>query len=190
MTRRPGLTLPELIVSIFVLALAVGVIGNLYIGATRFSRDEQLRIDVGENVARVFAVMDETMRQGKTVLVNATIGAVTYTTNTDTLVFTMPSIDVTDALSPVDTDTVVIVPDTTVSGNQRLRMIIDPHANSTREALDRVLVERVKDVYFRYNTPIATNATAVTATLTFEQTVSGRPFTRATILYAAFRNHL
>jgi type II secretory pathway pseudopilin PulG len=185
---RPGTTLIELLITILVLAIIVTIVGNVYIGSSRFTRDEQLRIDVGENAARIFSTTDQTLRQAKAVLANASLSGTNYTTDTDTLVFSLPSL-VGGQPSPVEIDTGVIQVDTSLPDNPRLRLLIEPDATSEREAADRILIEQVKDVYFRYTSPIPTNSTVVTVTVTIEELVNNRSFSRANLLYASFRNH-
>lgn len=190
MKFRSGLTLVEMLITIFILGIIVIIISNLFIGSTRFARDEQLRIDVGENAARIFSTTDETLRQGKQVLTDATINSVLYTTDADTLVFALPSlVGGKPSGFDDDIDLCVILLDTTVSNNTRLRLIIEPDGVSEREPVDRTLIEQVKDVYFRYTNTNPSLATAVTVTVTVEEQVNNRPFTRANILYASFRNH-
>lgn len=197
MSIRPGITLPELLVGIFVLGLIVVVIGNLYIGSSQFNRDEQLRIDVGENAARVFANIDPFLRQAKQVLANATINSTLYTTSTDTIVFSLPSI-INGTPSQTYTDTGVITPDTSIATIQRLRLIVVPYdddsdpandaTDSTRSAQDRIVVEHMQDIYLRYNTPIATDATGVTITVNIKKTINQKSYVRSNVLYATFRN--
>lgn len=198
MTQRPGISLPELLVSIFVLGIVVVVIANLYIGSSRFTRDEQLRIDVGENAARIFTTLDPILRQGKRVVSNATINSINYTTDTETIVFAVPSI-INGTPSQTVEDLAVVTPEPPVNGNIRLRFVLEPFdddadpgndaSDSTRPAEDRIVTERVRDLYLRYNEPIATDATGVTMTVTFEHLVNQKPFIRANVLYATFRNH-
>ncbi len=186
---RPGTTLPELLVSIFVIGLIVVVVGNLFVGSSRFSREEQFRIDVGENAARVLSTMDETLRQAKNILVSATVSGTNYSTGTDTLVFTLPSIQPDGQLSATAIDTAAIVLDPSVAGNTRLLLKLDPDASSTRPAADRPLVEHIKDVYFRYTTPTPSNATAVSVIVMTGQIINNLEYTRANILSIVLRNH-
>ncbi len=188
MTRRPGITLVELMISIAVLGLIVVVVSNLFVSTNQFTRNEQSRIDVGENVVRVFSAMDEAMRQTKNVLASATINGTAYASDSDTFVFSLPSIEGGE-LASFDIDSGVITLDTSVTGNPRLRLIIEPNALSSRTAVDQIVAEHVKDVYFRYTTAVPADATAATATVVIEKDLNNRAFARTNILYATFRNH-
>lgn len=162
------------------------------------TRDEQLRIDVGENTARVFAVIDPVLRQAKRVVSNATINSTNYTTDSQTIVFALPSI-INGTPSQTVEDFAVLTPDTSVSGNNRVRLIVEPYdddadpaddaTDSTRSPENRIVLERVRDAYLRYNSALATDSTGVSLTVTIEQTVNNQPYVRANVLYATFRNH-
>ncbi len=182
---RRGVTLPELLVNMFVFVLLGGVIASIYLSSGRFTGNEQLRIDVDVSANRVLTVMDQTLRQGKAVLAQyPTSGSPTYTTGDTALVLALPSTLVNGTLSATDEDAAVFYLD-----NGELKLMLDAHANSTRTDQTRTITTNVRDLYFRYNTTSPTSATAVTATITTEKTVLSRPYTQASILNVTFRNH-
>lgn len=180
-----GVTLPELIVSMFVFVLLGGVIVSIYLSSGRLTSNEQLRIDVDVSANRVLTVMDQTLRQGKAVLAQyPTSGSPTYTTGDSTLALSLPSILSNGTLSSTDEDSAVFYLD-----NGELKLLIDAHANSTRTDQTRTVTSNVRDAFFRYNATTLTSATAVTATITTQKTVLGKPYTQASILNITLRNH-
>ncbi|MBI3572663.1 MAG: prepilin-type N-terminal cleavage/methylation domain-containing protein [Candidatus Kerfeldbacteria bacterium] len=195
MIRRRGLTLIELLISMFVMGVVIIIIGNLFIGSSQFATDEQGRIVTGENASRIFANLDQTIRQGTAVLASATINSITYTSGDTTLVFSAPTPLTDGSLSSTLTDTLVVTLDASNANNQRLTLVTSanqtgcPTNCSTRLSGTTTLTTGVKDVYFRYNNDTITSATDVTVTMRTISTVRGREFNQINIIHATFRNH-
>ena len=185
--KHRGLTLVEALIGVFIIALVFTTVGNIFVASNEFTRDEQNRILVGEQAVRLFSTVDETLRQAKAVLASTAIGS-GYTTDEDTLVFTLPALLNDETLSATDVDTGVLTLDTNQAGNTKLRILLEPHGTSQRQALDQTVVERVKDVYFRYNNVTPSLANAVTVTVTVEKSTSKKTYQQTNILYATFRN--
>lgn len=188
-THRSGLTLVELLITITILGFIVVTVGSIFIDTSRFSSDEQLRIDVGESASRVIGPLDVALREGKAVLASAVINGTTYTTDADTVVFSLPSIDGGGATIPTIDDTAVITLDGSNAANPIARLIISPTSGTFRQAQDGSAVDHVKDLYIRYTTDNPIDAQALTVTVQVAKDLRLRTFTRSNILYAVFRNH-
>lgn len=174
-------------ISIFALGFVTTIASTLFIDSTRFVRDEGQRIVVGENAGRVFTVLDPVLRQAKEVLDSVTIDGTEYSTGTTTVVLSLPSLLSDGSLSASDTDTAVITHDTSQADYPVIRYLLDPAPTSTRASLNQVVVEKAKDLYFRYTT--AAPITGLTMTIAVADTVAGRSFTKTIVLYGTFRNH-
>jgi hypothetical protein len=184
---RPALSLIESLIAIFITGLIFAVVANIFVASNSFNKSEEDRVVVGEQTARLFSVVDQTLRQGKAILASATVNGTLYTTDDDTMVFTIPTLLNDGSLSGSEVDTAAIALDTTQSGNTKLWLSLDPHANSDRAVIDRSQVERVKDFYIRYNTSSPANATAASLTVTVERGTT-TAYRQTNILYATFRN--
>ncbi len=186
---RRGLTLIELLISIAIIGVVVVIVGSIFINTSQFGSDEQLRIDVGESASRVLGPLDAILREGKEIQSSAVIGGTTYTSDHDTIVFTLPALDAGGATIAGVSDVAVITLDTTNANNYILRLIVDPASGTFRQRQNGLAVDHVKDLYIRYTagTPVAAQAITLTARITKE--LRNRTFTRTNILYAVFRNH-
>lgn len=185
----PGFTLFELLITISIMGMVVIVVSSLFISTNQFNRDEQLRIDVGEDASRVLGPLDRVLREGVQIVTSADIGGTTYTTGTSTVVFSLPSIDGTGATIIGTNDTAVLTFDTSSADNLGIRLLVDPADNTYRPSQNTMVVDRVKDFYLRYTTDAPTASTTIGATVQVTKSVRGRAFTRTNILYAILRNH-
>lgn len=187
--NRPGFTLFELLITISIMGIVVIVVSSLFISTNQFNRDEQLRIDVGEDASRVLGPLDRVLREGMQIMASADIGGTTYTTGTSTVVFSLPSIDETGATITGTSDTAVITLDASIATNPGIRLLISPAANTYRPSQNSITVDHVKDFYLRYTTDTPTASTTVSAMVQVTKTVRGRAFTRTNILYVVLHNH-
>src|SRR4029077_6712599 len=105
---------------------------------------EQSRILVGDQATRLFANLNETLRQGKSILTSATINSTVYTTGPTTMVLTLPSI-VSGQPSSTAVDTMAVTFD---SAGSRLMSTMAPDASSSRVGGVATLMTGVSDVYF------------------------------------------
>lgn len=187
--KRPGLTFIELLISLSVLGLIITVASSLFISTGQFSSDEQLRIDVGESAGRVIGPLDQILREAKIVVASAIVDGITYTSDENTLVFTLPSLDSNGATIANADDIGVITLDPTNPNFQTIDLFIRPGNGTFRAAQSGSVVEHVKDLYIRYTDDVPENAQAATLTVQVTKQVRGRTYTRSNILYAVFRNH-
>jgi len=168
-----------------IMTIIILVVVNIFVGTIHFNRDEQSRIDVGDAASRTFSTLDESLRQGKSILTSSAINGTTYTTGDQTVVLTWPSL-VAGSPSASVTDTVVI---TYNAAQQRLVQYISPDATSSRGPSTAILTTNVTDLYFRYTSDNPTASTTVAATIVTGATVNGQPFKQTAILNATLRNH-
>lgn len=182
--RPRGVSLPEVVVSTFVLGVVGLVLVTVSVSASRFTRDEQNRIDVDLSANRVLTVMDEHLRQGKQVLASYTDGVTTYTTSATTLVLSLPSLLSSGTLSSTDVDTAVFF----LNGST-LNLLIDASTSSTRTDRTQPVTDNVQDLYFRYAAPVPTDATALTATVRTQRSLLNQTYTQTSLLYGNLRNH-
>lgn len=182
---RKGLSLIELVISLGIFALIVLVVTNIFIGVFRFNKQEQSRILVGDEATRIFSTIDETLRQGKSILTNATISGTTYTTSNTTVVLTWPSL-IAGSPSATETDTVVL---TYNASTKQIQQIISPDPSSSRTANSGIVMTDAADAFFRYTTDDPTQSTALSLIVLPTATVGQQSFTQPAILYETLRNH-
>lgn len=184
---RRGMTLAELLIGIFVMGIAGWIVYDVYVSAGRFSGSEQNRIEVDVSANRVLTVMDQWLRQAKSVLAQyPTSGPPTYTSGNSAIVLALPTMLVNNTLHATATDIAVFYQD-----GARLKLLIDADesASSTRQDGTREITTNVKDVFFRYNTVAVTSATTATVLLRTERTVLSAPYIQTAMLNITFRNH-
>lgn len=179
-----GFTLLEQLVSISILGGLALIVGTIFISANNFTNDEQQRIQVGETAARVLDTLDDTLREGRSVLVSGVVNSVTYTTSDSVLVLALPSI--IGGQPTADDDIVVVIRDPVTN---TLQQLTEPDTTSARAAGTIQLATGVNDVYFRYTTNDPNLSTAVTALISSTRTANKRDFTRTILLYETLRNH-
>lgn len=184
MTKRPGISLIEQIVTIVIMTGMVIVMVNILISTINFQTEESGRIVVGESAARILATLDDTLREGRVIAATATVNGDTYTTGDDTLVVHLPSVMGGVLTNNVDTVVVRRNPATRV-----LEQLLDPDPSSDRLAGTTQLATDVNDVYFRYTSDDPTTSTTVTVVMTTDQTTHGKTFSRTTLLNETLRNH-
>ena len=190
MIRRPGLTLVELLVSIFAMGLIFLIVTNIYIGTGRFTSAEQTQIDVGTSASRTLSTFDRTLREASDVLTSVVYSGTTYTSGDTTLVITTPSTLSDGTLSLFAADTEVLYLDTSVANNYQIKLITAAlGTGSTRTTGVTTITDGVQDLFFRYNTDDITAASQVTATVRFTKTNGGRTYSNISILNATLRNH-
>lgn len=178
MMRRPGVTLVELIVVITTMAVMAFVIVTMYFASTEVAKGQstgsavQLENFFGQGRMRTL------LQDASSVVVSATLSGTLYTTDGDTVVFTVPSVDAADNLVSGAVDTVVIEY-TGSAPNAYIRAIVAPHASSARPASDSRLAGSVDALQFRYSDATVTEAHYVDVTLR-TRAVSGNHSARST----------
>ncbi len=182
--NRRGITLAELLIGMFVLAIIGTVVYNVYLVVGSFANSEQSRIEVDLSASRILSTVDSTLRQAKEVEGDHSFGGTTRTTGTSVLVFTLPSILLGGDISSDKVDFAALFVE-----NGRLNFQLDPDPVSQRTASTAAVADRVKDVVFRYNTTSAESATAVTVLLQTEKAVAGSSYVQTALLQVTFRNH-
>ncbi|MBI4089785.1 MAG: prepilin-type N-terminal cleavage/methylation domain-containing protein [Candidatus Kerfeldbacteria bacterium] len=185
--NQRGMTLAEMLVGVFVMGIAGWIVYDVYVSAGRFSGSEQDRIEVDVSANRVLTVMDQYLRQAKSVLAQyPTSGAPTYTSGDSAVVLALPTTLAGNTLHASATDIAVFYRNGTA-----LVLLIDADegASSTRTDGTREITANVKDAFFRYNTVAVTSATAATVLLRTQRTVLGAPYTQTALLNVTFRNH-
>lgn len=192
--KRPGLTLTELLISMFIMSIVSLVVVNIFIASGKLTKNEQVHIEVGGNAARIYTSMDGPLREGKAVITSVVYNSTTYTTDEDTLVFTVPSI--VGGNTTNTTDKIIFYVDTANPNNKIIKRVVIPYVdvsvpanNSTRTGGVSTVATGIRDFYLRYYHSDPTLAQTISATITTSQTSNSRNITNAAILYATFRNH-
>lgn len=185
--KRPGLTLPEMMISIVVIGIVMVVCVGAYLTTAKVVRRESDRSTVTLGTGRVLGPLDTLLRQGRAIVTQypPAPGVATVTTGTDALVFTVPSLvgsTLTDA-----NDYITLVRDTTVVENPRLIMTVYPDATSSRTAGETVIATYVADLYLRYPDIDPTAAENLTITVRLNKGTSSET-AETLILNATLRN--
>jgi hypothetical protein len=174
------------------MAIVTMVVITAYTATGRIVGHEVTRSAVVLGSGRVLGPLDELLRQGMNVEAQyPPTGPATITTGDDALVFSLPSLNATDALVPTSKDYVTVFRDTAITGNTRLIMTVypDPSLPSTRTSGSTVLATNVESVYWRYPTVVPTDANVVTTTIRLTKNGRNQTAHQTVILNSTLRNH-
>ncbi|MFH0829373.1 MAG: prepilin-type N-terminal cleavage/methylation domain-containing protein [Candidatus Kerfeldbacteria bacterium] len=182
--NRRGVTLAEMLVAMFTIAVVGIIVYNVYLVAGTFMNSEQIRIEVDLSASRILTTLNDTLRQAKTVESSHDFDGTTHTTSDTVLVFTLPTKLTADSISSDKVDYGALY----VDGSE-LKYVLDPHDDSIRTAGVTSVADRVKEVYFRYNSPTVALRSAVTITLATQHALVGSTYTQYSILNAHLNNY-
>lgn len=190
--KRRGLTLPEMVVSIAIMAMVTTVVITAYVAAGRIVGREIIDSSVVVGSGRVLGPLDELLRQGIDVEAQyPPTGAALVATSDQALVFSVPSLDSGGNVSDTYKDYVTVALDNSISGNTRLLMTVYPDSGlpSSRTNTQTVIATNVAAIYWRYPTVIPTDANLVTTTLRLSRGSQLAVSQQTIILNSLLRNH-
>ena len=190
--KRPGLTLPELVVSIFITGLVVSAAITAYLTVGRIIARESAKSMITLGSGRILGPLDELLRQGINIEAQypPSPEVATVTTGTDALVFSVPSLNASGDATDAAKDYITVVRDTSLANNARLLMTVYPDATlpSTRVAGTTVVATNVLDLYFRFSAVNPTDTTEVATTVRLARTENGQTSTETLLLSSLLRN--
>ena len=144
-SNKAGFTLSELLVvmTLFVI-ISVGMM-TMYSAQFRLSKNEISLTDAQAKVKAVINAVLPYVASANNILTSTVINSVTYTSDTDTLVVSLPTVDNSDEVVEGQSDIVVY----NLSGTDLVR-IIDAQASSKRTDGTKTLLSELDDLDFVY----------------------------------------
>ena len=143
--NKHGFTLAEVIVVIALMAVLSIFLVGIFFANSRFyaSQSDQIRSD--QNSRTIADRMEEYGRVAVSVMATTT----GYTTDSDTVVFRIPSLNGTGQVI-ADTYDVIVFTKDLVNANE-FKWVLSPNAASSRPAIDSTLTEKLQSVSFTYD---------------------------------------
>lgn len=159
-----GVTLVELLVSLAVMVIMGFTMTTLYLASEKVAKRESVGSFVQtENIFGQQRLRDA-LSDGTAIIPSVIIAGTTYTTDEQTLVFHVPSINASGDIVTSTWDTyVVTLQGSTPSAQLILR--VQPDAASSRPAQTSILAANVADLRIRYETATSLASTKVSVTL-------------------------
>lgn len=160
MSNQRGFTLTEMLLVIVLVGVAGSVVVDLFIGQNRIYKLETAELNITNDARTALDDIDNYVRPATRVLADYD----TYTTDAETLVLQIQSVNGANQLVAAAFDHVVFYLDGT-----NLYREVFPHASSARVATVKKLASNVTGLVFSYNNANFTLVTEVTTDLTLEE---------------------
>lgn len=162
--NKKGLTVIELLISMAIFAIVGIIIINILIIQNTSFKEQQIRNKLVSDSMLVFSPVRRYSLHSDAVLESYTFETVEYTTDDDTLALQLPTLNVSGDVVNNEYDYVVF----DFSGDS-LHVIVDPNAQSSRSALNTLLLNNVADVIFRYNSETTSDITRFSFTINLKE---------------------
>lgn len=169
-----GVTVMETLVIIVVMTVIMLLVTQIFALSYDVFYKQGARIEVATDAALAARAIAEAARGATRVVDAATINGTAYASSADTLVLELPSVDAASDIIVASFDMVAFTRDATDPS----LLIVDTEAaaGSARVSGTRVLAEDATALVFRYNDPVITDATRVSALFKNERAVRGASF--------------
>lgn len=148
MKNSKGIGLLEILIAITIAGFGGIYLVRSFVQSQGFFLTEQAKINQGLNINDASTQINESIRSASAIAATNLVGTPTYSSDTDTLVLELPSIDVSGNVINQTFDYIIV----TLEGSnpQRLRKKLFPAAASARKAEDRVLATNVSLLNISY----------------------------------------
>lgn len=167
--QKNGYSILEVLVSIFIIAIIVGILGGMFFVLLRSFLLYSVRDELLTDASRMTDVMADTVRSAYGIEATRTIDTTSFTSGKDTIIVKIASIDQNGDPIPSSFDYMVFTrngADPTL-----VRQITDADPASTRKDQDRVLGHNVSDLTFLYKNGTPETSTDVYGSVTVTKNV-------------------
>lgn len=141
-----------LVEALLATALLIGIItaaSGLYVSAVQSQHSAEVQARVQDMARSVVSQIDQDVKAARSVLGSATVSGTPYQSSSDTLILKIPAVNASGFV-PDGYDTVVYTYD---ASSQGVRVVVSPHAQSTRPPEDRILAaSAIRSLSFAYFT--------------------------------------
>ena len=188
-----GISLVELLIGVSVAGLVGVLLVTLLTQNSRIYTDQNAKITDGITINNSVAKIEETIKSAAAIAAQYQhSGGPLYTTGTNTLVLTQPSINASGVVIENTYDYLVLSADT--QNNKVLRLILYPNAQSSREAQNQVLATNLSLLEFSYYNSLGEAVSPILATriryvMNVNQTISTQTQTSSTSGTVNLRNN-
>lgn len=141
-----GFTLVETLVVITVVAIISIGVTAMYLGQVKITRNEIRTVGTQVNTAAILNSVLSTTNQAQAILDSATVNSVDYTSDSDTVIITLPALD--EDNTPVSGEQDVIVFNKENDGS--LTMTTEAASGSKRDTGVKTLLDEVESLNITY----------------------------------------
>lgn len=158
-----GFSLAEMLIAITLVLLLLGALVGLYQGyGTLFAKQQSL-FTLGYSANTAMTEMGQAVLEANQILASRTISGTTYSTDSDTLVLELPSVDASGMALADDVDHIVFY----ISGSSFYRLS-EPDASSARQAGTKQLSDTLSTLALSYDMSDVTQSSKVTIDITLD----------------------
>ncbi len=144
--RESGFTIIEIVIVLAISSLILLGLMVLYNNYYKVYNSQEATARVVSGSALIGSEIQNTAKQANAILASRNISGTVYTTNSNTVVFSLPAVSNSGSLIPNEYDYVVFY----INGT-KLYKLVSAHANSFRKSNTRQLSDVVGSVNFSYN---------------------------------------
>lgn len=171
-SNQKGVTLLEALVSVSLVVIISLVLMGLFIGHVRISRLVSSNADLLNQRTQLEQDFDRFIHLATRVVDNAIVNGTSYTSDIDTLVLEIPSVDSSGFVIENAFDYLAYYLDP--SDPSSLKVTFAPGAASFRLNIDKSLGTSVDSVQFFYDTPLPLSATKISVKVNLQQPIFGK----------------
>ncbi|MFC1663389.1 type II secretion system protein J [Patescibacteria group bacterium] len=182
--NQRGFTLQEVMVMVFVIGLLSVLVSSVFVASNRVFRIVQASVDLQTDISRIQTLLQRDIR-GAAAVSQYPEASPTYTSDDDTLVLRMASIETDGSIVPSTYDYIIY----TISGPGPYTLTREQVANGAgRNDSTQVLSKVLIDLTFMYDDTPITDATEVIADLALSKTYQSTPRSITATIAAKLRN--
>jgi prepilin-type N-terminal cleavage/methylation domain-containing protein len=183
MRNQKGFTLIETIVAIGIATIILAGLLEMFINFNKIYNGQQGTARVTGSSAAIANALQTAVSQAVQVEASTTISGTTYTTDTDTLVLKLPSVNSTGSMVTAKYDYAVFY----VTGTSMYEKI-SVDAASSRPAITKLLSDTINQTSFTYDNGDVTLATKVNADIILRLAISRQTFSHRLKQTTSLRN--
>ena len=170
--NQKGFTLLESLVSVSLVVIISLVLMGLFIGHVRISRLVSSNADLLNQRTLLEQDFDRFIHLATRVVDNAVVNGTSYTSDVDTLVLEIPSVDGAGFVIENEFDYLAYYLDP--SDPASLKVTFQPGPSSFRLNIDKSLGNSVESVEFFYNTPLPLSAGMINVKVNLQTPIFGK----------------
>ena len=167
--KTKGLSLLETIIYIFIGVLIIIVISEIFVNQSTLGQKRTSQSDLERSAGVGIETIKTAIQGASTVVLSRSFSGTAYTSDEDTLILELPSLDGSGNLVLGSYDYIVFFIDP--SDSTLLKTTTESAAGSARPENTRIISSFVSSVEFRYNKASAADSTAIDATITTAKTL-------------------
>lgn len=184
--KTKGLSLLETVIYIFIGVLVIIVISEIFVNQSTLGQKRTSQSDLERSAGAGIETIKTAIQGASTVVPSRTFSGTAYTSDEDTLILEIPSVDGSGNLVSGSYDYMVFFLDP--SDSALLKATTDSAAGSARPENTRIISSFVSSVEFRYNKVSAADSTAIDATITTAKTLGTESFSAKSHAKVNLRN--